>query len=97
MPTMSRHEQGEQVAVAGHAQGEVGDGEQQIVADEAQHGGQDGGTRLVVSTVASTPARTAWAGRRGQPVGRGARPRPRSHDGHRESRLPAKLTRPCRG
>ncbi len=29
--------------MAGDAEGEVGDGEQQIVADEAQHGGQDGG------------------------------------------------------
>ncbi|MNQ71205.1 hypothetical protein D3C85_858670 [compost metagenome] len=38
-----QHEQGEQVAVAGHAQGEVGGGEQQIVRDEPQHGGQDGG------------------------------------------------------
>lgn len=38
-----QHEQIEQVAVVGDAQGEVGGGEQQVVADEPQHGRQDGG------------------------------------------------------
>ena len=32
-----QHKQGEQVAVVGDAQGEVGGGEQQIVGDKAQH------------------------------------------------------------
>ena len=38
-----QHKQGEQVAVVGDAQGEVGCGEQQIVGDKAQHSRQRGG------------------------------------------------------
>ncbi|MND85511.1 hypothetical protein D3C80_774380 [compost metagenome] len=92
-----QHEQIEQVAVVGDAQGEVGGGEQQVVADEPQHGRQDGGHQAGGEGSGEHPQyEQQWQGGGGQPVreapgdGRG-----RSHDQQGQQAL-ADLPGACR-
>ena len=78
MPTMSSTNRGEQVAVAGHAQGEVGTVNSRLWPAKSQHGGQDGGDQAGGERGGQHPQHEQHGQEAGAASGRGPRPRPRS-------------------